>query len=97
MICNVNKVSQGLLNGRTFRVESLGENVDVRDCETVVELSRKEFGKYMEMAHCITTHKCQGSTLKGEITIHDTERMSRELLYTALTRLTSIDNLYVER
>ena len=60
-----------------------------------VYISLYDFQVNFTLAHAITTHKLQGTTLKGKVSIHDTNLMKRELLYTAITRLTTLDNLYV--
>jgi len=75
--------------------EDLTDEQDEELCNNIIDISLLDFIKNFTLAHAITTHKLQGTTLKGKVCIHDTELMKRELLYTAITRLTSNDNLYV--
>jgi hypothetical protein len=53
-----------------------------------VEIETKDFYKYFLVAYCITTHKAQGSTINGKLTIWDWEQMGEKLRYTAITRAT---------
>lgn len=47
---------------------------------------------------CYTVHSYQGKTIKGNYTIFDFMNMSKELIFTALSRATNINNisLYIE-
>jgi len=104
VISEVNK--KDLINGKLYKVHSFDEKnvvVAAADCFTapansnLTTLTREGFKECFNLAHAITTHKLQGTTLKGTVCIHDIGRMSRELLYTALTRLTSLDLLRVPK
>jgi len=105
VICFTNKFKKGydgyeenaIINGNCFIIDEIGEyglvNISNDNIEISIRLS--DFKKNFTLAHAITTHKLQGTTLKGKVCIHDTDVMKRELLYTAITRLTTLDNLYV--
>ncbi|MHA1988339.1 MAG: AAA family ATPase, partial [Promethearchaeota archaeon] len=87
-----------MVNGTCFTIEEIDEEsgiVVVSNDDNGIYLSLKEFKKNITLAHAITTHKLQGTTIRGKVCIHDTNLMKRELLYTAITRLTTLDNLYV--
>lgn len=45
-------------------------------------------------AYCLTAHKAQGQTIDGIVVVHEATKMDKNLLYTAVTRCTSYDNLY---
>ena len=47
-------------------------------------------------AFAITVNRIQGDTIEGNIMIHDIHRMSRNKLYTALSRARSLDNVYFQ-
>ena len=88
----------GMVNGTCFTIEEFDEEsgiVIVSNDDNGLHLSIKDCKKNITLAHAITTHKLQGTTIRGKVCIHDTDVMKRELLYTAITRLTTLDNLYV--
>ena len=60
--------------------------------ELPIKLIRTNFN----YAHCSTCHSAQGSTLNQKITIFDHHHffMSREWLYTAISRATNFNNIY---
>lgn len=106
VICFTNAFKKGLyrdgenaiINGNCFTIQEWDEEDDyviISSDSQEVKLSIKLFTKNFTLAHAITTHKLQGTTLTGKVCIHDTNLMKRELLYTAITRLTTLDNLYV--
>jgi len=106
VICFTNKFKKGLygdgenaiINGNCFTIQEWDDEDDyviISSDSKEVKLSIKLFTKNFTLAHAITTHKLQGTTLTGKVCIHDTNLMRRELLYTAITRLTTLDNLYV--
>jgi len=47
------------------------------------------------LAYCLTVHKAQGQTINGTVIIHEANRMDKNLLYTAITRCTSYDKLFI--
>lgn len=47
-------------------------------------------------AYAITAHKLQGSGIKRPIVIHDIEKMSKNLLYTAITRAESLEQISLD-
>jgi hypothetical protein len=66
---------------------------DRPDGEHKIEIELKDFYKHFLVAYCITTHKSQGSTIQGNMTIWDWDRMDEPLRYTALTRATAKQNI----
>ncbi len=46
-------------------------------------------------AYCMTTHKSQGETIDGAITIHDWDLMDNRLKYTAITRAKAYANIFM--
>ena len=55
----------------------------------------RECIKYFRAAYAMTCHKSQGSTIKGKVVVY-VEGMSRNMAYTALSRGTSLDNVYYD-
>ena len=58
-----------------------------------VNIELKFFNHHFLVAYCITTHKAQGSTIKGQMTLWDWDQMDEKLRYTALTRATAYENV----
>ena len=86
------KNENGLYNGLVFKVQRITDtHVYVNNTPFDYNTFRYQF----DLAYCVTTHKLQGTTSPGVVVIHESEKMSRQLLYTALSRLTSLDNLRV--
>ena len=86
------KNENDLCNGQLFNIQEITDNyVKVNH----IEFNYKKFIYQFELAYAVTTHKLQGSDVEGIVCIHEIEKMSRQLLYTALCRLTSLSNLRV--
>ena len=86
------------VNNEEFKITSINKNKltaeSIRpDGIHKVEIETKEFYKYFLVAYCITTHKAQGSTIKGGMTLWDWDIMDERLRYTALTRATGIEHI----
>lgn len=64
----------------TLTVRSRNEGNKLRTFPTA------DFHRLFRVSYCITVHKTQGDTITEDFTIWEHERMSRRMLYTALTR-----------
>ena len=56
--------------------------------------------KHFRYGYCATCHSCQGASIKNHITIHEwnkTHLVSREWIWTALTRCVDFNNVYFFR
>ena len=58
-----------------------------------IEIEKEEFYHGFLVGYCITTHKAQGSTIDGRLSIWDWEEMDEKLRYTAITRATKLENI----
>jgi len=103
MISRLNK-DDLLCNNERFIVKSIGNQIvleSIRASEKGEEekhlfnCSLEDLQKYMLCAYCMTTHKSQGITIQGALTIHDWDLMSKKLRYTALTRAKKLSNIYM--
>jgi GIY-YIG catalytic domain len=65
-----------------------------RDGETVY-LSKTEFGKIFEYAFAMTVHKCQSITIHDHFNIYESKQMTKDVMYTALSRATKKSNVHV--
>ena len=86
------------VNNEEFKITSI--NKEKFTAESIrpdgvhkVELETKFFYCLFLPAYCITTHKAQGSTIKGNMTLWDWDIMDKRLRYTAITRATGIDKI----
>ena len=57
-----------------------------------LKVNRKQFP--LTLAHAMTIHKSQGMSLK-KVVVHIKNRMTRELLYVACSRATSLNGLFI--
>ncbi|KAE8741450.1 hypothetical protein FOCC_FOCC013050 [Frankliniella occidentalis] len=57
-----------------------------------LKVNRMQFA--LTLAHAITIHKSQGQTMK-QVVVHLSNRMTKQLLYVACSRATTIDGLYI--
>lgn len=88
VVMNSNRYADGLFNGLLGTVTEIGDRIAVHwdgnaeSCEVT-----KEAASEMELAYAITCHKAQGSAADAVIVaVEKSEMVSREWLYTAVTR-----------
>lgn len=105
IICKVNEIDKGLFNNRIFEIKKWKEKVitihtpefygdnNSQTLEIDIDTMKNKF----QLAYYLTTHSAQGSTFDMEFEIHDTNSMSRNILYTAITRATSLNNVFINR
>ena len=102
LISKVNEKQHNLFNNRMFILKSWDDkNITMtyeKEDFTITRLKAAEmadlYTPVIEMAHCITCHSAQGSTINENICIWDSKKdITREYLYTALSRTTSMDKV----
>lgn len=106
IIASVNSKKIDIINNETYTIKEiddlnavavsqrLNENGEVE--EHRVEFSTDEFHSYFLLNYCSTTHKQQGATIDNDIIIFDYECMSRELQYTAITRVKKLSQIIIK-
>lgn len=72
-------------------VEPIALTIATRKTSSL-KINRKQFP--LTLAHAITIHKSQGQSL-NKVVVHIKKKMTRELLYVALSRATSLEGLYI--
>jgi hypothetical protein len=86
-------------NNESFTVIALGNEISLtsmrQDEEHIIKIDEEEFLSKFSMAYCITTHKLQGDTIDNPVYIWDRCRMTRNLLYTAVTRVRRMDQINI--
>jgi ATP-dependent exoDNAse (exonuclease V) alpha subunit len=84
-----NNKTIGIVNGETFAVKSLNPLlICSKVTGDVVELTSNMFLYNFYVNFCSTVHKCQGETYTEPFTIHEWNRMSIKMKYTAISRAT---------
>jgi hypothetical protein len=95
IICKVNDISKKLFNNIIFEVDKIIDGVITITNENIsMDVDKHTLKEKFKLAHFITIHAAQGSTFDMEYEIHDSDIMSRNILYTAITRATDIKNVY---
>tara|TARA_R110000796_G_scaffold142054_1_gene258489 strand:- start:986 stop:4603 length:3618 start_codon:yes stop_codon:yes gene_type:complete len=94
-----------IVNNERFIIKKINEDIvvlvserpDEEGNKTIneIEIEIKDLQKYLLCAYCVTTHKSQGITIDGALTIHDWELMDKKLRYTAITRAKKLSNIYM--
>jgi AAA domain len=105
IICKVNALGDGFYNNSLYKVVEWSETVAIiMNSQGVLipielkKLSGSFKGKHnFELGHAFTIHTAQGSTIGGRIAIHEVGLMTREMLYTAVSRATNLNNICVRK
>ena len=90
VICECNMKKEGIYNGQIFNIQSI-EPIKING----LIFSDQDFTKKFKPAFCVTVYKMQGSTIREPYTIHDAYSMDKKQMYTALSRCTTIEDVYV--
>lgn len=96
LVCKENDKKRGFFKTQEWVLEEVvGKAVAVSRGEKKEVLSYGDFKHFFDYAFCRTIHKAQGITLSGKYVVHDVNSMSKNLMYTALTRGTCLANVYL--
>ena len=81
--------SEDFSNNDQFIVQKVAATlITLTDGHATLEVLTAEFTRLFNLAYCITTHSCQGSTYDYPYTIHEFHKMDARLKYVALSRST---------
>ena len=76
-------------NNDQFIVQKVAADIIIlTDGHATLEVLTAEFTRLFNLAYCITTHCCQGSTYDHPYTIYEMEKFDARLLYVSLSRAT---------
>lgn len=75
-------------------LQSIRPNDNGEPFKHFVYIPLKKLQEHFALGYCITTHKAQGSTIDGNLTIWDWNKMDKRLRYTAITRATNNKNIH---
>jgi len=93
-IDNKLKKAFGICNSEMFKIEKFSKTkVIIRDEKKRFKIPIENFGSF-DYGFCTTIHKYQGSEIKEEYCIHEMNRLSKNALYTALSRGITLDNVH---
>ena len=73
---------------------------DIKDKKDVRTVKENIIDKHFRYAYCSTTHSRQGTSIGGNLTIHEWNKaylVSREWLYCSITRARDFNNVYFLR
>ncbi len=79
---------------KCVELQSIRPNESGEPEKHIVSIPVAKLQEHFAMGYCITTHKAQGSTIDGNLTIWDWENMDKRLRYTAITRATNNKNIH---
>jgi hypothetical protein len=84
-------------NGFFYTVMSVGAQITLAHGAKRVTLARAKVPLLLRPTHALTYASCQGLTLRGGVCLHDLDhrRVCWRIIYVALSRADSYDNVYV--
>lgn len=91
-----------LFNNEDFIIQEISKekvilkSLNRKDDHPLYEIPLKDLQSKFLVAWCLTTHKAQGQTIKEAFKIYDWEKMNTELRYTAMSRSTKKNNVFIE-
>ena len=103
LICRLyKKDEEGKLNvnirWKVIKVEGMNITIqDIKDKDNVRTFDTNTIEKHFRYAYCATVHSRQGASIDGNIIIHEsnrTELMSREWIYTSITRARDFNKVF---
>ena len=82
---------------RKFVIKSFKNKSKDKACEllTTINLCYTNNYRKKEGFHCSTVHKMQGKTIKNKFQIHEINKMDFRLIYTAISRATTKDQITI--
>jgi hypothetical protein len=81
--------TEDLSNNDQFIVQKVAADINIlTDGQATMEIETADFTRLFNLAYCITTHCCQGSTDDHPYTIYQFDMMDARLRYVSLSRST---------
>ena len=68
---------------------------DGEEIEHTITISTADFHSHFLLNYIATTHKSQGATINNEVVVFDYERMTRNIKYTAITRVKKLSQIII--
>jgi hypothetical protein len=70
-------------------------NEDGEEYEHTITINTDEFHQHFLLNYIATTHKSQGATINNDVVVFDYERMTRNIRYTAITRVKKLSQIII--
>ena len=87
-----------IYNSQMFTLDKVNDTIklsrDRNKKKVEKEITHETFTKYFNLGFCCTVYKYQGDTIRNHYNIYDTDTMSFNELYTALSRCVTLDNVH---
>ena len=81
--------TEDLSNNDQFIVQKVATDIIIlTDGQATMEIETADFTRLFNLAYCITTHCCQGSSYDFPCTIYEFHKMDARLKYVSLSRST---------
>tara|TARA_R110000737_G_scaffold95031_1_gene129057 strand:+ start:5095 stop:9072 length:3978 start_codon:yes stop_codon:yes gene_type:complete len=94
-LCNNEKFVVKSIDNDIITLTSKRPNDEGIEEEHTIEMDLDRIQLALLCCYCMTTHKSQGITIDGAVSIHDWDMMDKKLRYTAITRVKKYDNIYM--
>jgi hypothetical protein len=98
IIINKNMPRLNLYNGNMCLIDSYNETTNIITIsrgEIKVTMPIDRLKSISNLAYAMTVHKSQGKTIHGNLIINPTRLFAKNHLYVAITRATSLNNIYL--
>ena len=93
-----NDLERGIYKTNRFMIQSIGPSeITLRRKEKVVTLSHKEFTGLFDYSFCVTIYKFQGGQINEHINIYQADQMSRNELFTCVSRGFSPEKIHIDK
>lgn len=89
-VFTITSIDDSKITATSMRTDDDGEPV-----EHNFTIDTEDFHDYFCLNYCSTTHKQQGATIDNNVVIFDYSVMSRELKYTAITRVKKLSQITI--
>jgi len=86
---------KGIFTTQRWKVIAIEKGIQLERNEKTIWLDKKVFCKIFDYSFCCNIEKVQGCEFEGHINIHEADKMTFNMLYTALTRGKSITKVHV--
>lgn len=82
-----------IIKNQTYEIEKIvNDNIYISTIEQPIRIS--DFSRLFTLGYAMTTHKMQGSTVNGNLQIHEIDiTKDKRLFYTAYSRATKLSNI----
>ena len=97
MLVTKNIRNKNMFNMEQYNIDNIEENEDgnLNFILNGTIFSHSEFRESFIPSFCVTVYEYQGGTISTPYNIYDVEKMDKKKLYTALSRTTELNHVYL--